>query len=386
MSLPDGKILIFDGGCGTNLQRMRLPASAWGRHEGCNEYLNLSAPETIEELHGSFLDAGAMVLETNTFGANDIVLAEYGLQDRVEKINAAAVACARAAIRRRKPGALIAGAIGPTTKLPSLGHVSPDEMGEAFARQVRALVAAGVDLLIFETCQDLLQVKIALVRCFEELGKSGRDVPVMVSLTVENTGTMLVGTDVAAAAAAIEPFPVFSLGLNCATGPEGMKSHLRHLCRHWPGRVSCIPNAGIPQIVSGRTVYPLGPEAFAAEIKALVVEEGVGIVGGCCGATPDHIRRLAEALEGVSPAARRPMWKPSLSSLYQAVEIRQEIPPFLIGERANANGSRRFRDLLLSGDYQGGLRSPSSRKRTAPTPWTSARRTRDGTRRPTSRP
>ncbi|MDA8121653.1 MAG: methionine synthase [Deltaproteobacteria bacterium] len=356
MGLAEAKILIFDGGCGTNIQRMRLPASAWGRHEGCNEFLNLSAPEAIEELHGSFLDAGAMVLETNTFGANDIVLAEYGLQDRVEEINAAAVACARAAIRRRKPGAFIAGAIGPTTKLPSLGHISIDEMGEAFARQVRALVAAGVDLLLFETCQDLLQVKIALVRCFEELGKTGRDVPVMVSLTVENTGTMLVGTDVAAAAAAIEPFPVFSLGLNCATGPEGMKSHLRHLCRRWPGRVSCIPNAGIPQVVSGRTAYPLGPEAFAAEIKALVVEEGVSIVGGCCGATPDHIRRLAEALEGVSPAQRTPLWRPSLSSLYQAVEIRQEIPPFLVGERANANGSRRFRDLLLSDDYQGGLK------------------------------
>ena len=356
MGLLDGKILIFDGACGTNLQRMRLPAAAWGRHEGCNEYLNLSAPEAIEELHGSFLDAGAMVLETNTFGANDIVLAEYGLQDRVEEINAAAVTCARAAIRRRKPGALIAGAIGPTTKLPSLGHVSLDEMGEAFARQVRALVAAGVDLLIFETCQDLLQVKIALVRCFEELEKSGRDVPVMVSLTVENTGTMLVGTDVAAAAAAIEPFPVFSLGLNCATGPEGMKSHLRYLCRHWPGRISCIPNAGIPQVVSGRTVYPLAPESFARQLASFVAEEGVSIVGGCCGATPGHIRALAGALSGVSPASRRAQWKPSLGSLYQAVEIRQDIPPLLIGERANANGSRRFRELLLSDDYPGALK------------------------------
>jgi 5-methyltetrahydrofolate--homocysteine methyltransferase len=349
-------IILFDGACGTNLQRMRLPASAWGGHEGCNEYLNLSAPEAIQELHGAFLSAGSTAVETNTFGANDIVLAEYGLQDRVEEINAAAVECARAAVRRHNPGALVAGAIGPTTKLPSLGHVPFEEMARSYARQVRALATAGADLLLIETCQDLLQVKIALVACFEEMERLGNVLPVMVSLTVESTGTMLVGTDVAAAAAAIEPFPVFSIGLNCATGPEGMRSHIRTLCRHWPGRVSCIPNAGMPQVVDGETVYPLSPEAFAAQLAAFVREEGVRIVGGCCGTTPEHLRRLAEALKGISPAKRDPRWKPSLSSLYQAVEIRQDIPPLLIGERANANGSRRFRELLLADDYPGALR------------------------------
>jgi 5-methyltetrahydrofolate--homocysteine methyltransferase len=335
---------------------MRLPASAWGQYEGCNEYLNLSAPDAISELHGSFLEAGATVVETNTFGANDIVLAEYGLSARVEEINAAAVECARAAVRRHRPGAWIAGAVGPTTKLPSLGHISFEEMAGSYARQIRALAEAGADLLLIETCQDLLQIKIALVSCFETLAKLGKDLPVMVSLTVESTGTMLVGSDVGAAAAAIEPFPVFSIGLNCATGPEGMKSHIRHLCRHWPGRVSCLPNAGMPEVVDGRTVYPLEPEVFAARMKAFVVEEGVSIVGGCCGTTPEHIRRMSEALSGVSPADRRPQWAPSLSSLYQAVEIRQEIPPLLIGERANANGSRRFRDLLLADDYPGALK------------------------------
>ncbi|MGE5700697.1 MAG: methionine synthase [Deltaproteobacteria bacterium] len=356
MGVLDGKIIIFDGACGTNLQRMRLPASAWGPYEGCNEYLNLSAPEAIEELHGAFLSAGSTVVETNTFGANDIVLAEYGLKDRVEEINAAAVERARAAVRRHSPRALVAGAVGPTTKLPSLGHISFDEMARSYSRQIRALAEAGADLLLIETCQDLLQVKIALVSCFEELERLGKSIPVMVSLTIENTGTMLVGSDVAAAAAAIEPFPVFSLGLNCATGPEGMKSHIRTLCRTWPGRVSCIPNAGIPQVMEGRTVYPLSPQAFAEQMKAFVEEEGVSVVGGCCGTTPEHIRLLAEALSGAAPASRDPRWKPSLSSLYQAVEIRQEIPPLLIGERANANGSRRFRDLLLADDYPGALK------------------------------
>ena len=356
MGVLNGKIIVFDGACGTNLQRMHLPASAWGRYAGCNEYLNLSAPDAISELHGAFLAAGSMVLETNTFGASDIVLAEYGLQDRVEEINAAAVECARVAIRRHQPDALVAGAVGPTTKLPSLGHIPFEEMARSFSGQIRALVTAGADLLLIETCQDLQQVKIALVCCFEEMERLGKSVPVMVSLTVENTGTMLVGSDVAAAAAAIEPFPVFSIGLNCATGPEGMKSHIRYLSRRWPGRVSCLPNAGMPQVIDGRTVYPLAPEAFAAQMKAFVEEEGVSIVGGCCGTTPEHIRCLAKALSGVSPAQRRPQWEPSLSSLYQAVEIRQEIPPLLIGERANANGSRRFRDLLLADDYPGALK------------------------------
>jgi 5-methyltetrahydrofolate--homocysteine methyltransferase len=319
------KIILFDGACGTNLQRLHLPASAWGRYEGCNEYLNLSSPEAISELHADFLAAGSMVVETNTFGASDIVLAEYGLQSRVEEINAAAVECARAAVRRRNPNALVAGAVGPTTKLPSLGHIPFEKMATSYARQIAALVTAGADLLLIETCQDLLQVKIALVSCFEELERLGKSLPVMVSLTVESTGTMLVGSDVAAAAAAIEPFPVFSIGLNCATGPEGMKSHIRYLCRRWPGRVSCVPNAGMPQVVSGRTVYPLSPEAFASQLAAFVEEEGVSIVGGCCGTTPEHIRawrmrwrasRLGIAARGGSlpfPASTRP-WRSGRTS------------------------------------------------------------------------
>ncbi|MGE5664970.1 MAG: methionine synthase [Deltaproteobacteria bacterium] len=351
----DEKILIFDGACGTNIQRMNLPQSAWGSHDGCNEYLNLSAPEAVSELHASFLSAGAMVVETNTFGANAVVLAEYGLADKAGAINRAAVDNARDAVRRTGGRGWVAGSIGPTTKLPSLGHIAYDELAAAYAGQMRALLDAGVDLLLIETCQDLLQVKIALVTAFDEIERLGKSVPVMVSLTVESTGTMLVGTDVAAAAAAIEPYPVFSLGLNCATGPEGMRSHIRWLSRNWPGRISCVPNAGMPQVVSGRTVYPLSPEAFARELASFVAEDGVTVVGGCCGTTPEHIRRLAQGLAAARVPERDARWKPALGSLYQAVEIRQEIPPLLVGERANANGSRAFRERLLADDYPGAL-------------------------------
>ncbi|GAB4372924.1 MAG: methionine synthase [Deltaproteobacteria bacterium] len=356
MAVSDEPILIFDGACGTNLQAMTLPESAWDGREGCNEVLNLSAPETIGALHDSFLAAGATVLETNTFGANAVVLAEYGLEHRAGEINRAAVRIARDAISRRGGRGYVAGSIGPTTKLPSLGHIGREELAAAYAEQIRALCEEGVDLLVFETCQDLLQVKIGLVTCFEELERLGLDLPVMVSLTVESTGTLLVGTDVAAAAAAIEPYPVFSLGLNCATGPARMTSYIRYLAKRWPGRISVIPNAGIPQVEGGRTIYPLSPEEFARRMREFVVEEGVRIVGGCCGTTPEHIRRLAEALRETAPALREARWTPSLSSLYHATEIVQEIPPMLIGERANANGSRRFRERLLEDDYDGGLK------------------------------
>jgi len=299
----DHELLIVDGACGTNLQEMDVPASAWEGREGCNEWLNVTAPDLIVELHGAFLDAGAHVVETNTFGASRIVLAEYGLEAQVMAINAAAVENARRAIARRE-NRYVAGSVGPTTKLPSLGHVSCDELHAAFAEQFLALVEAGVDLLIIETCQDLLQVKTALVSCFETLEQCGRDVPVMLSVTVERTGTMLVGTDIAAAAVTAEPFPLFSFGLNCATGPEDMVSRIRYLQHNWPGRISCIPNQGLPEVVDGRTVYPMSPDDYARHMKTFVEEYGVSIVGGCCGTTPAHTRRLTEVLAGVRPAQR----------------------------------------------------------------------------------
>ncbi|ADW18738.1 homocysteine S-methyltransferase [Desulfobulbus propionicus DSM 2032] len=304
MQPHDHEVLILDGACGTNLQEMHIPPSAWKGKEGCNELLNLTAPETITELHASFVTAGAMVIETNTFGANRIVLDEYGLQDQVEAINRAGVDNARAAIGG-KAHTYIAGSIGPGTKLPSLGHISVEDMANAYAEQIRALVLAGVDLLIIETCQDLLQIKTAMITCFDTLEALGRDIPVMASVTIERTGTMLVGTDIAAAATTFEPYPIFSFGLNCATGPLDMESHIRWLSRNWPGRISCVPNQGLPEVVNGKTCYPLDPKTYAQEMKRFVTEYGVSVVGGCCGTTPNHIRQLVQTLTGVKPAVRR---------------------------------------------------------------------------------
>jgi 5-methyltetrahydrofolate--homocysteine methyltransferase len=297
----DHEVLILDGACGTNLQEMNIPLSAWEGKEGCNELLNLTAPEKIIELHKSFVDVGAMVIETNTFGASRIVLEEYGLQDQVEPINRAAVENARTAING-KADTYIAGSIGPGTKLPSLGHISVDALAAAYAEQVRALVLAGVDLLIIETCQDLLQLKTAMITCFEILVDLNRDVPVMASVTIERPGTRLVGTDIAAVT--FEPFPIFSFGLNCATGPQDMESHIRWLSRNWPGRISCVPNQGLPEVILGKTCYSLTPEQYAREMKRFVSEYGVTVVGGCCGTTAAHIRALVEALNGVRPAVR----------------------------------------------------------------------------------
>jgi 5-methyltetrahydrofolate--homocysteine methyltransferase len=299
----DHEVLILDGACGTNLQEMIIPLSAWDGKEGCNELLNLTAPETIIALHKSFVDAGAMVIETNSFGASRIVLEEYGLQDQVEAINQAAVANARKAIGG-KADTYIAGSIGPGTKLPSLGHITVDALSAAYAEQVRALVLAGVDLLIIETCQDLLQIKTAMTTCFETLEALHREIPVMASVTIERTGTMLVGTDIAAAAVTFEPFPIFSFGLNCATGPQDMESHIRWLSRNWPGRISCVPNQGLPEVVQGKTCYSLTPAQYAQEMKRFVTEYGVSVVGGCCGTTAAHIRALVETLSGVKPAVR----------------------------------------------------------------------------------
>lgn len=303
MGFHDHDILILDGACGTTLQRMDIPASAWPGREGCNEWLNVTAPEVITEMHRMFVDAGAMVLESNTFGASSIVLAEYDLQSRVAEINAAAVANAKRAIGGR-PGRYVAGSIGPTTKIASLGQIAVETQAAAFCEQMRALLEAGVDAFIIETCQDLLQVKTAVVAAFETMAAVGREVPVMVSVTIEQTGTMLVGTDLGAVCATLDPFPVFSLGLNCATGPQAMESQIRFLSHNWPRRISCVPNAGLPAVEDGKTVYKLGPEEFATHLRHFVERDGVSVVGGCCGTTPDHIAALVRTLEGIKPPAR----------------------------------------------------------------------------------
>ena len=307
MSFSEEQLLIFDGACGTTLQTMDIPTDVWDGNEGCNEYLNLSSPETIIELHRRFLDAGAMVIETNTFGASSVVLSEYGLEDRVREINLAAVINARKAADEfttvDSPRYII-GSIGPTTKLPILGHISPDDLAATVTEQMDALLDGGVDALIVETCQDLLQIKTVLIACFELLEKRGITLPVLASVTFEQQGTMLVGTDIAAVCATIAPFPVFSLGLNCATGPTDMEPHIDYLCKHWDRRVSCIPNQGMPEVINGKTHYPLTPEEYGQHIYNFVTKKGVSIVGGCCGTSPEHTKGLVKALQDAVPAKR----------------------------------------------------------------------------------
>jgi 5-methyltetrahydrofolate--homocysteine methyltransferase len=304
MNLKDKKLLILDGACGTSIQNMDLPDAVWDDNEGCNEYLCLTAPERITEMHLEFLKAGADVIETNSFGGTSIVLGEYGLEDKVKEINTAAVMCAKKAIEQHGAG-WIAGSVGPGTKLPSLGHISVDDLAAAYKEQIEALVDAGVDLILLETAQDILQLKTVLVTCYEVLEEKKQDIPVMVSVTIESTGTMLAGTDIAAAAAIIEPYPVFSFGLNCATGPEDMLSSIRWLSHNWPGRISCLPNQGLPEIIDGKTTYPMSPDAYAGELKTFVADWGVSLAGGCCGTTPVHIATLKKTLAESAPAERK---------------------------------------------------------------------------------
>ncbi len=303
MHFTDHPVLIFDGACGTNLQQMSIPEQAWGGCEGCNEVLNLYAPEFIIQLHQSMVEAGAMVIETDTFGASSVVLAEYGMQDRVKEINRLAVENARTAIAGH-PHKYIAGSVGPGTKLPSLGHIEVEELVKSTREQVETLLEAGVDCLIVETCQDLLQTKTALISIFEVLASGRSEVPVLASVTIEQQGTMLVGSDIAAVVATLEPFNLLSLGLNCATGPQDMASHIRYLSQHWPRRISVIPNQGLPEVINGQTVYPLSPEDFANQMHQFVTSYGVSIVGGCCGTSPAHIKALSAKLADAVPAVR----------------------------------------------------------------------------------
>jgi 5-methyltetrahydrofolate--homocysteine methyltransferase len=312
MTFSEEPLLIFDGACGTTLQTMEIDPAVWDGLEGCNEYLNITAPDTIIELHRKFLTAGAMVIETNTFGASSVVLSEYGLENRVEELNRAAVANAKKALAEfstEEQPRYIAGSIGPTTKLPILGHIRPEDLAATVTEQMDTLLDSGVDALIVETCQDLLQIKTVLIACFDLLEKTGMDIPVLASVTFEQQGTMLVGTDISAVCATIAPFPVFSLGLNCATGPTDMEPHIDYLCKNWKKRISCIPNQGMPEVVNGKTHYPLTPVAYGKHMHDFVTKKGVSIIGGCCGTSPDHIKGLVEALQGAVPADRSEVLK-----------------------------------------------------------------------------
>lgn len=352
-------VLLLDGAAGTYLQGQPVTREQWGSYEGCNEWLNLSAPEVIRGLHRAYLGAGSDAVETNSFGASPVTLGEYGLAGRAYEINKAAAQLARECadeFSTPEQPRYVFGSIGPGTKLPSLGHISFDQLTEAFKTQIQGLLDGGADGLIIETCQDPLQIKAVLAAADDLLGPDS-DIVRYVSITVETTGTLLVGTSVSAAAAILAPYPIDVLGLNCATGPDAMEHHLDTLREIWPAALACMPNAGMPEAhVDGTVRYPLEPKPFAEKVAALAKEHALSIVGGCCGTTPEHIRQLRAQLADIGyriSNTKQQKCIAQVASLFSPVELTQEPAPLYIGERANATGSKKFRDTLLANDYEG---------------------------------
>jgi 5-methyltetrahydrofolate--homocysteine methyltransferase len=354
------KIIVLDGATGTNLQLMNLTADDFGGEAlaGCNEHLVFTRPDAVEKLHASFLEVGCDVVETNSFGSTPIVLGEYNLADQAYEHNRRTAEIAKKVVQEFSTFAhprFVAGSIGPTTKLPSLGHISYENMKAAYAVQAAGLVEGGADLLIVETCQDLLQTKAALAAIFEYFAKKKVQVPVIASVTVETMGTMLLGSDIAAALTALEPFPLTAIGMNCATGPKEMSENIRYLTANSSYPVFCMPNAGIPENVGGRAHYKLTPEELNQFLSHFVKDLGVQIVGGCCGTRPDHIKLLVESVGQLAPKSRHVDFVPSAASLYSSTPLHLDPPPLLVGERLNANGSKQFRELLLKQDWDGML-------------------------------
>ncbi len=351
------RVLIFDGAMGTNIQKRQLTASDFGGEEleGCNEYLNLTRPDVIADIHRSFLEVGSDIVETNSFGGTALVLKEYGLEKQVYEINRKAAEIARkvaAEFATPSRPRFVAGSMGPGTRLPSLGQINFRDFFGMYLEQARALLDGGVDLFLIETVQDVLQAKAALMAVLEAQKQARKPRPVIVQVTIEkDLGTMLVGTEIGAALAALEPFPLFAFGMNCATGPEDMREQVRYLSHNSPFPISVQPNAGIPDNVNGQTVYPLTPEELARAHREFVTEYGVQIVGGCCGTGPEHLRAVVEGVWGKQAKKRSVSFQPSIASLYQPVTLDQNPPPLIVGERTNSNGSKKFRELLLAEDY-----------------------------------
>ncbi len=359
-------LIIFDGGTGTSFQNLNLTADDFGGKEleGCNENLVLSSPEVVEKVHNSFLEAGCHVIETNTFGASSIVLDEYDIADKAYEINKNAVLIAKKATAKYssvdKPR-FVAGSIGPTTKLPTLGHIDFDELKQSYKEQIYGLIDGGVDLLLIETCQDVLQIKSALLASKEILESKNIDIPLMVSITMETTGTMLVGSDIASALTILEPFNIDILGLNCATGPEQMKEHIKYLSENSPFAISCIPNAGLPENIGGVAHYRLKPIELKIQLMNFIYDFNVQLIGGCCGTTPEHIKYLSSIIDEIIDNERTynngkknsSVFIPSASSIYNSVAYKQDNSILIVGERLNASGSKKVRELLNNDDWDG---------------------------------
>jgi len=345
------RVVVFDGATGTNLQLQNLTSDDFGgpELEGCNEVLAVNHPSAVTALHQSFLDVGVDVVETDSFGTMPWVLAEYGLADRTHELALASARLAREVASGY--GAWVAGSLGPGTKIVSLGQIGFAEMRDGYRAAATGLLEGGVDLLIVETCQDLLQVKAAVLACRSAMAATGRSVPLQVQVTIEQTGTMLMGTEIAAALTTVAALQPDVVGLNCATGPREMGEHLRHLSLHAPLPLSCLPNAGLPSVVDGRMHYDLTPLELAQWHTRFVTELGVSVVGGCCGTTPEHLAAVVAAVRDLTPARRTPTFEAGCASIYTHVPYDQSPSFLVVGERTNANGSKKFRTAMLEGDW-----------------------------------
>src|SRR3954464_14763252 len=349
------RVVVYDGAMGTNIQ-FRNPTldDYWGK-ENCSEVLVLSRPDIIRDIHAEFLDVGCDVVETNTFGGTRAVLSEFGLADRTYEINVAAAKLARKVAQQfstKDRPRFVAGSMGPTTKLPSLGHISFDEMVAAYEEQALALIEGGVDVLLVEAAQDLLQAKVATIGVLEAMRKSGKRLPVQVQVTLQESGTMLLGTEIGAALTALEPFDVDAIGLNCATGPKEMNDAVRSLALNSTKQVSVLPNAGLPQNEGGNAVYKLSPQELADYHKHFVQDYGVRIVGGCCGTTPEHLKAVVNAVSGVEPARRYVKRVAAASSAYTSVPLDLDPKPLIIAEEMNTTTRvEHFRKLVQGKKY-----------------------------------
>ncbi|WUM17031.1 methionine synthase [Micromonospora sp. NBC_00330] len=349
------RILIADGAMGTMLQAADLTLDDFDGLEGCNEILNVTRPDVVRGVHDAYLAVGADCVETNTFGANLANLAEYDIPHRIRELSEAGARIAReaadAASTPERPR-FVLGSIGPGTKLPTLGHAAYSTLRDAYQENAAGLIVGGADALIIETCQDLLQVKAAVVGSKRAMAELGQSVPIICHVAVETTGTMLVGSEIGAALAAIEPLGVDLIGLNCSTGPAEMSEHLRYLSQHSRIPLSVMPNAGLPVLTADGAYFPLTPVELAEALERFITEYGVGLVGGCCGTTPEHIQVLAERLHGVTAPAREPRHEAGVSSVYHPVPFAQDASVLMVGERTNANGSKAFREAMLAGDWR----------------------------------
>jgi 5-methyltetrahydrofolate--homocysteine methyltransferase len=351
------RVLIFDGAFGTWVQDQNLSADDFGgpQLEGCNEHVVLTRPDVIAEMHTSFFEVGVDAVETATFGAFPVVLAEYGIPEKTYELNEAAARIAKeVASGYATPDRprWVVGSIGPGTKLPSLGAITFAKLRDGYRTQIEGLLAGDVDVLLVETVYDLLQGKAAIVAARDAMAAVGREIPLMVQVTVELTGRMLVGTEIGAALTTLEALRPDVIGLNCATGPGEMTEHLRYLSQHARTFLSALPNAGLPSVVDGKTHYDLTPDELAEAHDRFTSELGVNIVGGCCGTTPEHLRRVVETIGTRSPRERHPEHEPGCASIYSHVPFHQETSFLVVGERTNTNGSKKFRESMLEEDWE----------------------------------